>query len=178
MIDKATISKIHAKFRQLRSGEVADNLKAQGVTYRLAWGVQSYRMREIAADFEPNAEVAEYLWAEDVRESKLLAPRLYPADGMNEETAARWADTTPYIEVADQLAMHLLSKLPYSASLSESWLQEGNSEMRQYLALMVASRMEQPTPAMVERAREIATSRKPTWLRASAQRLLVNAEMI
>lgn len=173
---KTTISKIHARFRQLKSGEVADNLKAQGVTYRLAWGVQSYRMREIAADFEPDAEVAEYLWNEDVRESKLLAPRLYPAERMTMADAERWADTTPYIEVADQLAMHLLCKLPFATELTENWLQEGCSEMRQYLALMTASRLQQPTPAICRKAEKILKSDAPLWLRASAQRVCEAAE--
>lgn len=174
-MDKAIISHIHAKFRQLRSGEVADNLKAQGVTYRLAWGVQSYRMRDIAAGLQPDAEVAEYLWNEDVRESKLLAPRLYPIDSMTEETATRWADTTPYVEVADQLAMHLLSRTSFAGHLSEQWLQEGNSEMRQYLALMIASRLETLAPGLRDKVQMIAASNRPLWIRTAAQRIIDNA---
>jgi len=172
---KATISKIHARFRQLKSGEVADNLKAQGVTYRLAWGVQSYRMREIAADFQPNAQIAQYLWEEETRESKLLAPRLYPAHEMTRETAEQWAETTPYVEVADQLAMHLLSRLPYAASLAEDWMQPECSEMKQYLGLMTASRLETPSETLRARAKEISGNNNlPLWVRAAAIRFVEN----
>ncbi|MDO4497499.1 MAG: DNA alkylation repair protein [Bacteroidales bacterium] len=176
MVDKVTISRVHAKFRQLKSGEVADNLKAQGVTYRLNWGVQSYRMREIAACFEPSKELAEYLWQEDVRESKLLAPRLFPTDEMTPEDAARWVDTIPHIEVADQLAMHLLSKLSFAPQLCHQWIQKGQSDMRQYVALMTASRWDTVEPGLLERAKEIVNNDAPLWLRSAALRVVEMAD--
>lgn len=174
MIDKKLISQIHAKFRQLKSGEVADNLKAQGVTYRLAWGVQSYRMREIAAAFKPDAEVAEYLWNEDVRESKLLAPRLYPIDKMTSTDAERWAKNIQHIEVADQVAMHLFSKLPFATTLAETWISEEQDDMHRYLALMIASRLDDIPQKVKQEAQQMVSGNHPLWIRAAAVRITEN----
>lgn len=169
MIDKKLVSAIHARFRQLRSGEVADNLRAQGVVYPLAWGVQSYRMREIALEFEANAELAEYLWNEEVRESKLLAPRLYPIGAMTREDAERWATGVQYAEIADQLAMHLLCRLPFAAELAERWLDGTQDDMHRYLALRIASRLDTVPAECTRKARQLAANAdQPLWLRTAA----------
>ena len=99
MVDKLVLSAIHARFRQLRNGEVVDNLAAQGITYRLAWGLESYRLREIAQEFAPSAELADALWNEEVRESKMLATRLYPISEMTEEKALGWIAEIKYTEL-------------------------------------------------------------------------------
>ena len=108
---KQTLSKIHARFRQLRNGEVADNLRMQGVSYHLAWGVESYRLKAIAEevkaevnDPETLRSLAEYLLAEDVRESKMIATRLYPLDLLTKDKAEEWASGITYTEQADRLA--------------------------------------------------------------------------
>ena len=52
-------------------------------------------------------EVSEALWAEDnIRESKMTAPLLYPRGTMTIETAVRWAQSIPTPEVADVVCMY------------------------------------------------------------------------
>ena len=67
------VSKAHAEFRKLRNGEVGDNLRVQGVEYKTIWGLESYRLKEIAAIFladetlsvEALRDLASALWAEE-----------------------------------------------------------------------------------------------------------------
>lgn len=174
-IDKRKISAIHARFRQLRSGELADNLQAQGIKYRLAWGLESYRLKEIAQEeccqgtSEERQALAEYLWQEEVRESKMLATRLYPTDSMNLETALLWGDQVPYCEIADQLCMNLLSHLPFVHEMIQRWIIGSN--MQQYMALQLALRLD----IAVAQAEAIAQDEtKPMWLRTTANRLANN----
>lgn len=144
MIDKKILSNIHAKFRSLRNGEVADLLCQHGVKYHLAWGVQSYQLKQVAESFlvdfpelaeneEARAELAETLWQEDTRESKMLATRLFPLSLMDKEKAITWAIQAPYNEITDQLVMNLLSRLPFA--------QELIAELPAYTATMLQKRL-------------------------------------
>lgn len=169
------LSKAHAEFRKLRSGELGDNLRAQGIEYKTIWGLESYRLKGIASylieTYQPTAEeqkaLAEALWKEDVRESKMLATRLYPITEATEPMAQAWATEVKYTEIADQLCMNMLSRLPFASALATQWID--GSEMKQYMALQLALRLE--LKALYPQAQGIAEdSTKPLWLRAVAAR--------
>lgn len=170
MVDKLVLSAIHARFRQLRNGEVADNLASQGITYHLAWGLESYRLREIAQDFEPSAELADALWAEDVRESKMLATRLYPIDQMTEEKALSWVAETKYIEIADQLCMNLLSRVPFARQLTENLLAVDHRDepVKAYTALKIATRIGFKSDRCLAHANNIMGAEAPLYLKTAA----------
>lgn len=170
MVDKLVLSAIHARFRQLRNGEVVDNLAAQGITYRLAWGLESYRLREIAQEFELSAELAETLWAEDVRESKMLATRLYPIDDMTEEKALGWIADIKYAELADQMCMNLLAKLPFASHLADTLLKADfrHNPIKTYTALKIATRIECQSDRCLDTANAIISSDAPLYLKTAA----------
>ena len=169
------ISKAHAEFRKLRNGEVGDNLRTQGIDYKTIWGLESYRLKEIAEYMRgemPNAEVqrevAEALWGEEVRESKMLATRLYPIGDMTEELADAWAKSIPYTELADQACMNLFARLPFAEALAARWME--GPDLQQYMALQIALRKD--LSGYEGKAKCIAENKnKPMWLRVSAQRV-------
>ncbi|MBQ0058039.1 MAG: DNA alkylation repair protein [Bacteroidales bacterium] len=172
------LSKIHARFRQLRSGEVSDNLRAQGVVYRVAWGVESYKLKTIADEFRSLvedegslAELADKLWAEDVRESKMLATRLHPVSLMTLEKAESWASDVRYTEQADQLCMNLLSHLAFARNLVKAWI-DGDT-LHQYMALHIASRLEIDDSSLRLKACSIVNNtQQPLWLRSMANNIV------
>lgn len=171
MVENTVLSEIHAHFRRHRNGEVADNLRAQGITYKLAWGMESYRLKAIAELYTPNAELAESLWNEEVRESKMLATRLYPIEEFSIETANKWSLQIVYAEIADQACMNLFSRVPFALPLALTWL--SGTPMQQYCALQLALRLEFNDIRFVESAQMwAADSLQPVWLRAAALRLL------
>lgn len=169
------LSKAHAEFRKLRNGEVADNLRDQGIEYKTIWGLESYRLKEIASmlmeqipDEAARQQLAESLWAEDVRESKMLATRLYPIALLSAERAAQWADDVRYTELADQLCMHLLSRLADAPQWIARWIEADS--MHRYMALMLILRLD--LTGYAEQATAIAAdASQPMWLRAAAQRV-------
>ena len=170
------LSKAHAEFRKLRNGEVGDNLRAQGIDYKTIWGLESYRLKEIAELLRPEfkseeqqREVAERLWSEDVRESKMLATRLYPTVLMTAEMAQQWAEGIRYVELADQACMHLFSKLSFAPALAEQWIE--GSDLLQYMALQLVNRLE--LPDWQDRASHIAQDpTRPMWLRVAGNNVL------
>ena len=170
------LSKAHAEFRKLRNGEVGDNLRAQGIDYKTIWGLESYRLKGIAELLLPEIEtqemqaaLTERLWEEEVRESKMLATRLYPKELMTESLAQQWASAIRYTELADQACMHLFARLPFAEKLVSQWME--GSDLLKYMALQIILRLE--LSGWQERAAQLAQdTHRPMWLRVAAQRIL------
>ena len=169
MVDKKMLSAIHARFRQLRNGEVADNLYAQGISYKLAWGLESYRLREIAKDFEPSQELAEVLWNEEIRESKMLATRLYPTDSITKETAIAWVKEAKYAELVDQICMNMLAKMSSSQQIAEELADiEKYEPIVNYAALKLATRIELVSDKLFNLAESILNSDTEIFIKTAA----------
>ena len=100
------------------NADLTNSIKAKGVVYRMNFGVPAPRIKLIAEKFDKNIEDAEYLWNEDVRESKMLATYLYPENTMDMATAQRWCSEVKYIEIADQLSKNLLMNLSFALDLA------------------------------------------------------------
>ena len=85
-------------------------------------------------------EVAEALWAEDdIRESKMLAPLLYPRGTMTVETAERWVQTIPTPEVADVVSMYAF-QFGIGQELIERWM-DAEPKMMRYCARSLQKRL-------------------------------------
>ena len=114
------LSAIHKLFRSRQNVFTSSLLREHGYVYKVAFGCSLPDIKQIAsmvkemlADAESplygvsETEVAESLWAEDdIRESKMTAPLLYPRGMMDIETAERWALSIPTPEVADVACMY------------------------------------------------------------------------
>lgn len=169
MVDKQVISAIHAQFRQLRNGEVVDNLAMQGITYRIAWGLESYHLREIAKTVVPSLELAEYLWNEDVRESKMLATRLFPANEVSVEKALKLIEEARYVEIADQLCMNLFSRMPLAKQLAKALATTINDEaLKLYSGIKLATRIELKDVELSTLSEELINGNAPMFLKTAA----------
>jgi len=62
------------------NGVVSESMREKGIGYRLNFGVSLPQIKEIASKLEKDSNLAIALWKEDVREYKMLAALLYPAD--------------------------------------------------------------------------------------------------
>ena len=62
------------------------------------------------------------LWKENVRECKILATMLMPAEEMLPEVVDIWMEQTPTLEIAEQAAFNLYQHLPYAAEKAYQWL--------------------------------------------------------
>ena len=117
-MDDIKLREIKRCFRQTMNADLTNSIKAKGVVYRMNFGVPAPRIKLIAEKFDKNIEDAEYLWNEDVRESKMLATYLYPENTMDMATALRWCSEVKYIEIADQLSKNLLMNLSFALDLA------------------------------------------------------------
>lgn len=121
-MDQNLLRQIKASFRQAMNADLSNSMRAHGLNYRINFGVPSPRIKLIASRFEQDADVAAYLWNEDVRESKMLATYLFPKAEMSPELARTWASQIVYPEIADQASMNLFVNLPFANSLAFEWV--------------------------------------------------------
>jgi hypothetical protein len=70
MIDKNILNEIKKNFRQSMNADLSNSMREHGLEYKINFGVPSPRIKLIAEKFDQDNEVAQYLWDEDVRESK------------------------------------------------------------------------------------------------------------
>lgn len=112
--------KLH--LRGVMNGVVSQSMREKGLTYKLNFGVDLPRLRLLANEFPHTATLAAALWKEDIRECRLLAAMLYPAEEYPEELADLWIEQMKYTEEAECTVLHLFSHLPYASNKVFEWI--------------------------------------------------------
>ena len=106
-------------FMTYRNGIVTDTLRKAGMPYGIIFGLQLPQLSAIARDLTPSMELARQLWEDkNVRESRLLACYLFPANEITEDAAMELAESLQTKEEADILCFRLLRRLPFAETLS------------------------------------------------------------
>ena len=126
-----TVREIKGKLRLFMNGVLSQSLREKGLKYRLIFGVELPRLREIAAGYEPNHELAQALWKEDIRECKILAAYLQPIESFYPEIADIWMEQIHNSELADYICMALFRRLPYASQKAFQWI-ASNERMTVY----------------------------------------------
>jgi len=116
------VKDIKQSFHQLMDGAVAQSMREKGMDYHLNWGVTLPRLREMADEIGKNYDLAIALWKENVRECKILATLLMPADKMLPEVVDIWMEQMPSQEMAEQAAFNLWQYLPFAPDKAYQWL--------------------------------------------------------
>lgn len=116
------VKQIKQSFRQMMDGAVAKSMRDKGLEYKLNWGATLPRLKEQAAEIGKNYELAIALWKEDVRECKILATMVMPAEKMLPEVCDIWMEQVPSQEMAEQVAFNLWQYLPYAPEKAFQWI--------------------------------------------------------
>ena len=134
------IKEIKQSFRQMMDGAVAQSMRDKGVDYHLNWGVTLPRLREKADEIGKNYDLAIDLWKENVRECKILATMVMPADVILPEVVDIWMEQTETVEIAEQASMNLYQYLPYAPMKAFEWI-ASDKELYQLCGFHVLSRL-------------------------------------
>lgn len=116
------VKEIKQSFRQIMDGAVAKSMRDKGLEYKLNWGATLPRLREMAENIGKDYSLAIALWKEDVRECKILATLLMPADRMLPEVCDIWMEQISSQEIAEVAAFNLWQHLPYAAEKAYQWI--------------------------------------------------------
>ena len=160
------VKEIKQSFRQMMDGATAQSMRQKGLDYHLNWGATIPRLREMANEISSevrgeDGEVRDYnepqnipltphssplntlaiaLWKENVRECKILATMLMPAEETPPEVVDIWMEQTPTLEIAEQAAFNLYQHLPYAADKAFEWL-ASSDDLPQICGYHVLSRL-------------------------------------
>ena len=144
------IKEIKQSFRQMMDGAVAQSMRDKGLNYHLNWGATLPRLREMAEELKSDIkhqtshfneyDLAIALWKENVRECKILATLLMPADKIIPEVCDIWMEQVPSQEIAEQVAFNLWQHLPYAPEKAYQWI-ASEKEYEQLCGFHVLSRL-------------------------------------
>ena len=137
---RETIKEIKTQLRLSMNGITSAHQRKQGLDYKINFGVEIPRLKELASNYPKDKQLAEVLWAENIRESKLLAIFLYPTDKFTAETAEKWIDESPFTEIADHRFRNLLVSLG-DAKEKALMLISDKSNMRRYCGYSTLSNL-------------------------------------
>ena len=121
-------------------GAVAQSMRNKGVDYKLNWGATLPRLREKADEIGKNYDLAIALWKENVRECKILATMVMPADVVLPEVIDIWMEQMPTQEIAEQAAFNLFQYLPYAPEKAYTWM-ASDKELYQLCGFHILSRL-------------------------------------
>ena len=122
------------------NGMVSQSMREKGMEYKLNFGIEYPRIKEIAAGYEPDHELAQALWKENIRECKILAGLLQPADTFYQEIADIWIEGMDYPELAEYTVMNLFQRLPYASEVVFRWMAD-EREMFQLCGFLLMARL-------------------------------------
>ena len=145
------IKEIKKQFRLFMNGIVSQSMREKGLDYKLNFGIELPRLKEIAAKFEKNHDVAQALWKENIRECKILAGMLQPVDTFYPEIADIWVEDMHYPEIAELTCMNLFQHLPYASEKVFQWMAD-EGEYFQFCGFMLMARLLMRGNEMNERA--------------------------
>jgi len=143
-----TIKEIKQSFRLMMDGAVAQSMRDKGLNYHLNWGATLPRLQAKAEEINLKSKTSNLklydlsiaLWKENVRECKILATMLMPADEILPEVVDIWQEQIPSQEIAEQLAFNLYQHLPFAAEKAYQWI-ASDKEYDQLCGFHVLSRL-------------------------------------
>jgi hypothetical protein len=134
------LKQIKQSFRLLMNGEANRSMREKGLNYHLNWGVSLVDLRQMAKEYGKDYELAIELWKENIRECKILATMIMPAERMLPEIVDIWIEQTQEIEIAEQAAFNLYQHLDFAPEIAFRWI-SSNEAIRQISGYHILSRL-------------------------------------
>lgn len=143
------VKEIKQSFRQLMDGATAQSMRDKGVAYKLNWGASIPMLREKAEELKASTinlqpstlyQLSIALWKENVRECKILATMLMPADQVLPEVIDIWMEQMLSQEMAEQASFNLFQYLPFAPAKAYEWM-ASDKELYQLCGFLVLTRL-------------------------------------
>jgi len=109
------------KLKSLSNPKAVEGMVKYGITPKSAYGVSIPNLRKIAKQVGTNHNLAQQLWASDIRETRILASMVDDSDMVTEEQMEKWVKDFDYWEICDQCCMNLFKKTKFAYQKSIEW---------------------------------------------------------
>ena len=134
------LKRIKQSFRLRMNGVASQSMREKGANYKINWGINPMELRQMANDYGKDYSLAIELWKEDIRECKILATLIMPADKMLPEIVDLWMEQTPTQEIAEMAAFNLYQHLNYAPLLAYQWV-ASDKDIYQVCGFQLLSRL-------------------------------------
>lgn len=116
------LMQIKRSFRLLMNGPTSQSMSQKGIGYKINWGVPFIELKKMASEYGKDYSLAIELWKEDIRECKILATLIMPAEEMLPEITEIWMEQVKTQEMAEMLAFNLLQYVNYAPVIANQWM--------------------------------------------------------
>lgn len=136
----ALLRDIKQDLRGMMNGPISTSMREKGLTYRVNFGVEAPRLRIYSDSLPHTFALASALWKEDIRECRLLAGMLMPADDFDSELAEIWVGQMRFTEEAEHTVMNLFCHTTWASEKAFEWIAT-NDDMRQICGYLIFCRL-------------------------------------
>lgn len=125
-----------------RSGETAELMQKWGLSYNMTYGVSLAQILSFVKGKEKNNELAQKLWKENMRETKLISFHFFDATTLTSNELDALVKDFNNHELVEQGSLYLLVHSPYAAEKVGKWA-ESKEPYAKMTAYMLLARMAQ-----------------------------------
>ncbi len=118
---------VKQSFRFRMNGVASQSMREKGVTYKINWGIPLPELKEMAAEYGQDYDLAIELWKEDIRECQIMATFIMPPERMSDDLVEVWMERVRTQEMAEILAFNLLRYLKEAWSYAFQWIAADNA---------------------------------------------------
>lgn len=114
-------SEILEHLESLADPRAVKGMARYGITPEKAYGVSIPNLRAIARAAGTNHELAQWLWRNGSRETRILAGMIADPKLLTEAEMERWAAEFTYWEICDQCCLNLFKRSPLAWQKAAEW---------------------------------------------------------
>lgn len=140
MTTQERVKEIKQSFRLIMDGATAQSMRDKGLDYHVNWGASLPMLKAKAKDIGKDYDLAIALWKENVRECKILATMIMPADKILPEVVDIWMEQTTSQEIAELASFNLYQHLPFAADKAYKWI-ASEKDLYQECGFLVLARI-------------------------------------
>lgn len=144
------LKEIKQRFFLSMNGVASQSMREKGLQYKINWGIELPVLKRMAAEYGKDYDLAMALWKEDIRECKILATLIMPADRMDAELMSVWMEQTTSVEIAEMAAFNLYRHVAGVSDCAFEWIASA-SEISQICGYHVLARLLKKGYALHER---------------------------
>ncbi|MGD9978212.1 MAG: DNA alkylation repair protein, partial [Bacteroidales bacterium] len=133
------VLEIKALIKHQANGEVAENMRREGIIYKVNYGVSMPELQQIAKPYKGDHELALELYREEIRECKILASLIDDPLQVTGQQIDEWANDFDNPEIVEQVCNNLIWKSEFSLSRSIEWCLD-DDELFQKAGLLIIAR--------------------------------------
>ncbi len=163
----------------MRNGIVAETLRRAGSPYRFIMGVNIPQLKEIAARYSGDAELAALLRADRAsRESQLIAPMIFPRGWVSRSDAREWLASSVSREAIDIICHSLLRHEDYALPLAGDCLAAEGDDTLAYAGIRLLWNLVSSRPSVVREMAVAEADKGRRVTQAEAIRLIEEADFL